>query len=393
MALTAPKIDGRDSEAILQEARTLAPVYTPEWNADEETGAGAALLRIFAKLLEGVVRRLNDAPLKHYIAFLEMIGVKLLPAVPARAPLTFFLSKGAKEAVPVPERSQAAAAATDGGDPVVFETERAILATPAKLLAVYSVVPAQDEIFEHLAALEASTASELFADDKNNLQEHILYLGHDDLFNIKSAVRIELGVKPSSTLLAQADPFNREPVATPVQNTSVAAARAKQINWQYCVGEKQELVDGAPVKSLDWRDFDDVSAEQGRTVLFKRGDNELKQVKVNAIKSRWIRYHVRRALQKKDALAALAFSELKLKSSPLGAEQSAGAPQSLAASAPQSLAAAALPNQERPRKEAPREEGDRQLPPTSHLEIRQLQRRYAKPLATCLAPVAVCCGS
>jgi hypothetical protein len=27
------------------------------------------------------------------------------------------------------------------------------------------------------------------------------------------------------------------------------------------------------------------------------------------------------------------------------------------------------------------------LPPTSHLEIRQLQRRYAKPLATCLAPV------
>jgi hypothetical protein len=36
---------------------------------------------------------------------------------------------------------------------------------------------------------------------------------------------------------------------------------------------------------------------------------------------------------------------------------------------------------------------DRQLPPTSHLEIRQLQRRYAKPLATCLAPVAVCCGS
>jgi hypothetical protein len=55
----------------------------------------------------------------------------------------------------------------------------------------------------------------------------------------------------------------------------------------------------------------------------------------------------------------------------------------------QSLAAAALPNQERPRKEAPREEGDRQLPPTSHLEIRQLQRRYAKPLATCLAPIAV----
>jgi hypothetical protein len=303
VAVSAPKIDARDSEAILREARTLAPVYTPEWKADDEAGGGAALLRIFAKLLAGIVRRLNDAPLKHYIAFLEMIGVKLLPAVPARAPLTFFLSKGAKEAVPVPARSQAAAAPTDGGDPVVFETERAILATPAKLLSVYSVVPAKDQIFEHLAALQSGTTSELFADGDNNLQEHILYLGHDDLFNIKSAVRIELSLTLPTDLVAQVEP----------------------INWYYCAGEKEELIDGVLVKSLDWREFDSVGAEQGRTILVKNNAVELKKVKVNDIKSRWIRYRVKGVLLQSNALTALSISDLRVKSSPLGAEPAAPA--------------------------------------------------------------------
>src|ERR1700749_1414088 len=133
MLVPAPKIDGRDMDAILKEVRALAPVYVPEWGAAGETGAGAALLKIYAKLLEGLIRRLNDVPPKNFIAFLDMLGVKLLPAQPARAPLTFLLSTGAKESVAIPARSQAAAAPPAGGDPLVFETERAILPTPAKL--------------------------------------------------------------------------------------------------------------------------------------------------------------------------------------------------------------------------------------------------------------------
>jgi uncharacterized phage protein gp47/JayE len=303
VAVTAPKIDGRDSDAILREARALAPFYTPEWKADDETGGGAALLKIFARLLEGVIRRLNDAPLKHYVAFLEMIGVKLLPAVAARAPLTFLLSKGTKEAVPVPARSQAAAPPTDGGDPIVFETERAILATPAALLSVHSVVPAQDRIFEHLAALTAGGPTELFADGGNNLQAHELYLGHEELFNIKSAVRIQLSVETPLLLLS----------------------RDALVSWQYCAGEKQEIVDGVPVKSLDWRPFDEVSGTRGSVVLVKRNDDELNKVKVNDIESRWLRCLVKGALLKTDSLAALTVGDIRIKSSPLPAEQTAAA--------------------------------------------------------------------
>lgn len=321
MALTAPKIDGRDSDAILREARALAPFYTPEWKADEESGGGAALLKIFARLLEGVIRRLNDAPLKHYIAFLEMIGVKLLPAVAARAPLTFILSKGTKEAVNVPARSQAAAAAVDGGDPIVFETERAILATPAQLLSVHSVVPKQDLVFEHLAALGAGTQTELFADGDNNLQAHQLYLGHAELFNLKSAVQLELTLTTPSVLLS---------------NKTLVA-------WEYCAGEKEELVGGEPVKVQDWRPFDDVSggAIPGRgipkepqkvnVVLVKKNEDELKQVKVNDIKSRWIRCVVKGVLLKTAPLASLNVADIRVKSSPLSTEPTTTAGAALAA--------------------------------------------------------------
>ncbi|HEX7317674.1 MAG TPA: putative baseplate assembly protein [Pyrinomonadaceae bacterium] len=301
MAVTAPKIDGRDSDAILREARALAPFYTPEWKADDESGGGAALLKIFARLLEGVIRRLNDAPLKHYIAFLEMIGVKLLPAVAARAPLTFILSKGTKEAVPVPARSQAAAAPTDGGDPIVFETERAILATPAQLLSVHSVVPKQDQVFEHLAALGAAAQTELFADGDNNLQTHELYIGHAELFNIKSAVQIDLSVDTPLLLLS----------------------RKNLVSWQYCAGEKEEVVDGEPVKMQDWRPFDEVSGERGRVTLVKKNEDVLKQVKVNDIKSRWIRCVVTVPLLKTASLASLTIEDLRVKSAPLSPAQTA----------------------------------------------------------------------
>jgi hypothetical protein len=191
MAVPSPPIDRRDFDAILNEARALSPYYAPEWNARKETGAGAALLKIFAGLFEGLIRRLNDAPTRNFIAYLDRLGVKLLPAQPARAPLTFFLSAGAKGAVEIPARSQAAAS-SPAGKPIIFETEKAILATPARLLAVVSVVPAGaasppkgDAVFDHLPDLQSQTLTQVFADE--DLQEHALYLAHDDLFKITGA--------------------------------------------------------------------------------------------------------------------------------------------------------------------------------------------------------------
>jgi Baseplate J-like protein len=296
LAAQAPRIDPRTFDAILEEARRLAPAYTPEWAAREESGAGAALLKIFAKLLEGIIRRLNDVPLKNFIAFLEMVGIKLLPALPARAPLSFHLSTGAKEAVVIAARSQAAASPPGEAEPVVFETERTILATPAKLRAVFSLVPASDEVLDHTTQLQEKTLALLFTDGLHNKQEHSLYLGHDDLFNIMSPARIELNTGPDGAALVH----------------------GKGVEWQYCVGEKKELVNDKPVTSLVWHKFSDAVFANGLTVLTKNNFDQLKPVKVNGIKSRWIRCWVETGLSKLSPLARLTLGTITVNAVPQG---------------------------------------------------------------------------
>jgi Baseplate J-like protein len=288
-ALTkSPKLDARDSEAIVREARALALFYVSEWDATQETGAGATLLKIVAQLLGGIIRRLNEVPLKHFIAFLDSIKIKLSPALSARAPLTFFLSTGAKEAVVIPSGSQVAARVTGDPDPVIFETEKTILATPAKLQTITSVVPAEDEIIDHAVPLAAGATTELFSKNETNLQAHILFLAHDDLFNVKSMAHFLLTFEP------------------PVDLTR------KELSWEYCVGEKEISVAGVKQKTLDWRVFDRVTLDTKRIKLDKENEDEIKQVKIAGVNSRWIRCRVTGKLLKSHALAKLAIRVIRI---------------------------------------------------------------------------------
>jgi len=289
----SPTIDSRDGEAILQQARALAPLYTPEWNALEDTGAAAALLKIVARMLEGIIRRLNDVPRKHFIAFLDSIGIKLLPALPARAPLTFFLSTGAKEAVAIPARSQVAAKPPAGGDPIIFETEKTILATPAKLQAIISGVPQKDKIIDHSTPLAAATGTELFSDDEKNLEEHVLYLADDDLFNVKGAATFDLSFTP---------PVNLAPPNVPGGPNAI---------WEYCAGEEEFIEAGVKQKRLAWRSFH-VTSDSNKVTLEKDQEQEIKPVKVNNIKSRWIRCRIEGKLSPSDRLARLKLTDLKV---------------------------------------------------------------------------------
>lgn len=142
MSVSAPKIDKRDSEDVLKEIKTLVPFYTPEWDVTEDKGSGIGLLKIFSYLLETVINRQNMVPEKNFIAFLNTLGAKLLPAQSAKAPITFFLSEGTEETVSIPQRTQVAA-----GE-VIFETEKNILATPSRLIKAYSIDVANDGIYE-----------------------------------------------------------------------------------------------------------------------------------------------------------------------------------------------------------------------------------------------------
>src|SRR6516164_8596473 len=78
MSLQSPPIDSRTQDDILAQVQALAPFYTPEWDATQQTGAGAALMEIFADLVDGLIQRLNQVPNNNLIAFLNMLGVQLL---------------------------------------------------------------------------------------------------------------------------------------------------------------------------------------------------------------------------------------------------------------------------------------------------------------------------
>ncbi|HEY1749973.1 MAG TPA: putative baseplate assembly protein [Caulobacteraceae bacterium] len=137
MPLTLPVIDDRTFDDIVAEARTRIPRYTAEWTDFNSGDAGFALVELFAWMSELLIYRLGQVPMLNYIKFLQLIGIELTPARPAEVVLTFPVQAGyTLPTVPAPARTQVSAAASDGGNPIVFETQSAITALQASLDAV-----------------------------------------------------------------------------------------------------------------------------------------------------------------------------------------------------------------------------------------------------------------
>src|SRR5258706_257975 len=80
---TAP-IDRRKQSDIVARLKKMVPHFPPEWSPSEED-PGAALINIFAFLTQQTLVRLNQAPLRNMLAFLDLLGVRLAPKTPAQA--------------------------------------------------------------------------------------------------------------------------------------------------------------------------------------------------------------------------------------------------------------------------------------------------------------------
>jgi len=135
MPLTAPNLDNRQFSDIVAEAKTLIPRYAPEWTNFNESDPGITLVELFAWMTEILVYRLNQVPDRNYIKFLQLIGIELEPARPARAELSFTLARPDISTAIVPLGTQVAAQGS-AGQPVVFETDQALVAIGAQLAAV-----------------------------------------------------------------------------------------------------------------------------------------------------------------------------------------------------------------------------------------------------------------
>lgn len=132
-----PSIDDRTWADIVAEARTRIPRYTPEWTDTNSNDPGMTLIELFAWLTEMQLFRLGRVPQLNYVKFLELVGLELNPARPARVEVTLPLSSGSSEAsVLVPRRTQIATSEPDDEGPIIFETDESLVALRAGLRAV-----------------------------------------------------------------------------------------------------------------------------------------------------------------------------------------------------------------------------------------------------------------
>lgn len=200
---TELKIDDRQAQQFLADLEWLLPGGVPGW-IPADGKAGKALLQIYARYLEVLAERLNQAPDKNRLAFLDQLGMNLIPAQAARVPLVFQPLPTIRDGR-VPAGTRAGAKVKDLPDPIPFETEKDIALMQARLAEVVSIWPGRDAYANHTVQMLGRQAFTLF--DPLQPVPHALYLMHNIHFALsgKSTVEIDLGLSsPSANPLAVA---------------------------------------------------------------------------------------------------------------------------------------------------------------------------------------------
>ncbi|EGW36025.1 putative baseplate assembly protein [Desulfosporosinus sp. OT] len=296
---------GVELKDIVKQISELIPFYTPEWEfVNDENDPGAALVNIFALMYEGACKRFRQVPYKNLVAFMEMIGIQLLPPQQARAPVTFSLSMGAVGAVLIPVGTQVAANPPDGGAPVIFETERNILATPAKLCKVFTTVPALDGIFEHTPVLQGDNRARLFAGKENqNLQEHSMYLAHSEILNLKGRASVDISFYAMGTDLTKENLI-------------------RDISWEWwnkdCdrwVSSHEDREDQLKVAAVIRKDGE--ARQWVNVTLDKDFDSGFTKTKVFEMESFWLRCRIVEPMTKESVFNKLQIDHIMVHSGPL----------------------------------------------------------------------------
>lgn len=175
-------LDSRDAPQLAADLLARAPGCLPAWRPAE--GPDRTLPWIVARYVQAVINRLNQAPEKHKLAFLELCGIQLIPAQASRAPVVFELAENVADArVPASTRLMAQPP-PERTDQIFFETERATGLAAAKLTEVVSLWPGRDQYIDHSAAFLAGQIFTPF--NKRQLQDtpHVLYLADDTLLSL-----------------------------------------------------------------------------------------------------------------------------------------------------------------------------------------------------------------
>lgn len=260
-----PTLDTRDAAAVFAALMRLAPAWTPELKPSPKEPAWA-IMQIFARYMQSLIERLNQAPDKNLLAFLDALGIGLIPPKPARAPVFFTPVPNAADAI-IPARTRLSAKVPGRTAPLIFETERQNAMAAAKLTDVFTVWPTRDAYMDHSTEAAGKRPVTLFAEGR--AVPHEFYLAHDTVFAFSGRTAIDIEFELAT------------PGSTPVRS-----------KWEFWDGQV-------------WRPFQDIDSKDpnsGRDgtygftrsgILSLRAEcGDSKPTAVNGIKAHWIRGRV-----------------------------------------------------------------------------------------------------
>jgi predicted phage baseplate assembly protein len=130
MSLPAPNLDDRRFQDLVDDAKRLVQRNCPEWTDHNVSDPGVTLIETFAFMVDQLIYRLNRVPDRHYVKFLDLIGVQMFPPTAATAPVTLWLSAPQPETVTVPTGTQVATIRTEEEAAITFTTVRELPIVP-----------------------------------------------------------------------------------------------------------------------------------------------------------------------------------------------------------------------------------------------------------------------
>src|SRR6266446_7602821 len=130
MALAAPNLDDRDFQALVDEAKRYVQQHCPEWTDHNVSDPGVTMIELFAHMVDQLIYRLNRVPDRHYIKFLELIGVRLLPPTAAETDVTFWLSAAQPETLTIATGTEVATIRTETEEAIPFQVTRSLDIVP-----------------------------------------------------------------------------------------------------------------------------------------------------------------------------------------------------------------------------------------------------------------------
>ncbi|EEE36144.1 conserved hypothetical protein [Rhodobacteraceae bacterium KLH11] len=184
-----PTLEPRRGRQLRQDFLRDMAAIAPQWRGlAEAAGTDRALLEIAARLLEHSTRRLDKTPERDGLAFLDMLDV---PAPqPRSAEGHAVIALDADQDAPVQLEGRAGFDLDNDGETVRFETTDALNIHPARVVSLFTVDPAADQIGEAppaVVALEADNSEEL------SYQLDSAVGGNDRILRLSFATGLEEG--------------------------------------------------------------------------------------------------------------------------------------------------------------------------------------------------------